>query len=292
MPCMETRGVDRMKAWGLVAALCIVSSAVAQRPGVVPAEHYGPPLCSAGAKPPVLSDDAAKARAEQRAGVRNAHMLPSDEPLENFGVARFKLLQYGDCTGDAGCYWTDLDAQYKRAESALATELAKRKPGEKLAMVMDIDETTLTNYCEMRREEFGYIKPMYDAWQMSPESATAIPGALRLFNEARAAGVEVFFITGRPGEPEARAGSTDKDQTTATARNLAAAGFHGWKDLVLRNGRERRMKTIGYKSSERRKIVRKGYRIVLSVGDQWSDLLGQPEADVSVKLPNPFYFLP
>jgi predicted secreted acid phosphatase len=52
------------------------------------------------------------------------------------------------------------------------------------------------------------------------------------------------------------------------------------------------MPTIEYKSAERRKIVEKGYHIVLSVGDQWSDLLGDPQAEVSVKLPNPFYFLP
>jgi hypothetical protein len=30
----------------------------------------------------------------------------------------------------------------------------------------------------------------------------------------------------------------------------------------------------------------------MSVGDQWSDLLGDPQAEVNVKLPNPFYFLP
>ena len=52
------------------------------------------------------------------------------------------------------------------------------------------------------------------------------------------------------------------------------------------------MHTIDYKSEERRRIVYQGYRIVLSVGDQWSDLLGEPKAEVSIKLPNPFYFLP
>ena len=39
-------------------------------------------------------------------------------------------------------------------------------------------------------------------------------------------------------------------------------------------------------------IVAQGYRIILSVGDQWSDLNGDPKAEVSVKVPNPFYFLP
>jgi predicted secreted acid phosphatase len=91
----------------------------------------------------------------------------------------------------------------------------------------------------------------------------------------------VFFITGRP--------DTQRD---ATARNLEAAGFHGWKELDLRDSEERAFNTIAYKSARRKKIVADGYRLILSVGDQWSDLDGEPRAEVSVKLPNPFYFLP
>lgn len=77
-----------------------------------------------------------------------------------------------------------------------------------------------------------------------------------------------------------------------TAKNLETAGFHGWAGLRLRNGDEGHMATIPYKTKERRQIVADGYRIIMSLGDQWSDLLGDPQADVSVKLPNPFYFLP
>ena len=39
-------------------------------------------------------------------------------------------------------------------------------------------------------------------------------------------------------------------------------------------------------------IVAEGYTIVLNVGDQWSDLKGKPEAEFSVKYPNPYYFIP
>ena len=35
---------------------------------------------------------------------------------------------YGDCIGDSGCYWADLDAQYKRAEAELTNKLAAKKP--------------------------------------------------------------------------------------------------------------------------------------------------------------------
>jgi HAD superfamily, subfamily IIIB (Acid phosphatase) len=278
-------------SWLLIGAIAC-STAAAQQPGVVPTDHYGPPACTVDAKPPVKSPAADEARTEQKGALENSRIILSVDALPNFGVQRYKLQQYGDCTGDNGCYWADLDAQYKRAEAELAKQIAAKKSGEKLAIVMDIDETTLSNYCEMRREDFGYIAPLYSRWETSPEAATAIPGALRLYNKAREAGIAVFFITGRPGVPDFSAGHEQTDETDTTAKNLEAAGFRGYEALQLRNGTERTMPTIDYKSSERERIVRRGYRIIMSLGDQWSDLLGDPQADISIKLPNPFYFIP
>jgi predicted secreted acid phosphatase len=232
------------------------------------------------------------AKAEQEEGANDSHALLAAEPVENFALARYRLADYADCVGTGGCYWSDLDAQYKRAEVALDTAVSAKKPGEKLAVVMDIDETTLSSYCEMKREDFGYVGSLFNAWIVSPDAAVAIPGALRLFHKAKAEGVAVFFLTGRPGIPDYSAGKPAVDQTEATVRNLEAAGYHGWDGLLLRNGSENAMPTIEYKSGERRRIADKGYRLVMSVGDQWSDLLGDPKAEISVKLPNPFYFLP
>jgi hypothetical protein len=285
---------SRAKVWLVIAVLAttIPGLGTAQRAEPVPTDHYGPPKCSAGPKQGP-SDSLAREKEEQKDALNDPRMILSDEPLPNFAIERYKLADYGECTGDAGCYWADLDAQYKRAEAELKKEVAAKKPSEKLAIVMDIDETTLTNYCEMRREDFGFIGTTYHEWEISPEAAVAIPGALRLFKEAREAGVVVFFITGRMGEPDRRVQYIGVgDETKATARNLEAAGFQGWTGLRLRNGDENHMATIAYKTTERKKIVADGYRIIMSMGDQWSDLLGEPEADVSVKLPNPFYFIP
>jgi hypothetical protein len=280
----ESKAMD----WCARLAVCLLMTGVAvgQAP-VVPTDHYGPPVCGV-VKAEGHRMTAEAARAEQERGARDAGALLADEPVENFGIERYRLADYADCVGDVGCYWTDLDAQYKRAEKALTAEVAQIRPSgeKKLAVVMDIDETVLSSYCEMKREDFGYVGPMFNTWIVSSQAAVTIPGALRLFNEAKAAGIAVFFITGRPGLGGA------EDQTAATERNLEAAGFHGWAGLSLRKGTENGMATIAYKSEERRKIVGKGYRIVMSVGDQWSDLLGDPQAVVSVKLPNPFYFLP
>ena len=286
MPC--TGAAASKGRWWVAGAACalLVGAAVAQAP-VVPADHYGPPVCGVGKSSQRMTVENAKA--EQELGAVGSTTLLAAEPVENFGIERYRIADYADCVGAAGCYWADLDAQFKRAEAALAEQVKAAKVGEKLAVVMDIDETTLSSYCEMQREDYGYVRAMWNAWVVSPEAAVAIPGALRLFNEAKADGVAVYFITGRPGMQAA--GGLQRDQTAATARNLEAAGFHGWAGLRLRNGAENGESTIAYKSEERAKIA-KEHRIVMSVGDQWSDLLGEPQAAVSVKLPNPFYFLP
>jgi len=256
--------------------------------GVCVAQQVGPPVCPVVAGKPAASGGRAGARpsvaavgATAEAAAADPSVLVAAEPMENFGVARYRLEDYAECVGTGGCYWADVDAQTKRAEVALDGLVARRKAGERLALVLDIDETSLSNYCEMRREDYGFLATMFNAWEVSSDADMALPGTLRLFNRARAAGVEVFFITGRAGE-----------QRAATAKNLEAAGYKGWKGLSLREGRQKTMPTVEYKSEERKRIVDAGYRIVMSVGDQWSDLNGEPRAEISVKLPNPFYYIP
>jgi acid phosphatase len=267
-----------LRTWGVAALACGVCLA-----------QVGPPVCAVPAGKQVASlrpqveprPTVAAAVATAEIAAADPTMIVAAEPMENFGVARYRLKDYADCVGTGGCYWADVDAQAKRAGAELVRLIAARKAGEKLALVLDIDETSLTNYCEMRREDYGFISVPFNEWAVSSEADMALPGTLRLFNEARAEGLEVFFITGRPGE-----------QRAATAKNLEAAGYKGWKGLALREGPEMTMATVAYKSEERKKIVDAGYRIVMNVGDQWSDLNGEPKAEISVKLPNPFYYLP
>jgi hypothetical protein len=281
-----------MKTLRLVGFMVLgVAVGAAQAP-VVPTDRYGPPVCNATPVPASKRMSVAKAVAIQEAGATDATALLAAEPMENFDIARYRIKDYADCVGGGGCYWADLDTQYKRAESALAAKVAEKKSGEKLALVFDIDETVLSKYCQMPVEDYGYLQAMDDAWTLSPEAAVLIPGALRLFNQAKAAGVAVFFITGRPEIPAEGNPHPRQNQRAATERNLKAVGFNGWTGLALRIGAENNMSTTDYKSLERKKIVEKGYTIVMSVGDQWSDLNGEPHAQVNVKLPNPFYFLP
>jgi len=73
---------------------------------------------------------------------------------------------------------------------------------------------------------------------------------------------------------------------------LHTQGFDGWQGLAMRPADHGKQTTIEFKSGERSKIAALGYTLVLNVGDQWSDLEGNPQAELSVKYPDPFYFIP
>jgi acid phosphatase len=210
----------------------------------------------------------------------------SAERIPNLDILKKEIKQYHDCTCKCGCYTHDIDVQADRAISFLRRRTAHQptqgKSGspEKLAMVFDIDETSLSNYPEMLSADFAYDSKVFDAWVQSAQ-APAIPGSRRVYKEAQRLGVSVFFITSR-----------HENERDATERNLRAQGFENWQQLTLRPDSGGPQSTSEYKSAARAQIVAQGYRIVLNVGDQWSDLKGKPEAEFSVKYPDPFYFLP
>jgi acid phosphatase len=217
--------------------------------------------------------------------VSQAQTAPSTRPLipqepPNLSKLKTRLIGYHNCTGGHGCYTSELDRQSDLAIAILRRRADRAKPDEKLALVLDIDETALSNWDEETQDDFGYIAKDWNDW-VAKKQAPAIAGTLRLYKEAVAHGVSVFFITGR-GEA----------QRQATADNLKSAGYDRWAGLALRGPHPKEQSTTEYKSGERKKIVDAGYQIILNVGDQLSDLNGNPHAERSVKLPNPFYYIP
>lgn len=204
----------------------------------------------------------------------------SAEQIVNLDVLKNKLKQYHECKCTCGCYAHDLDVQADRAIAFLRRRAASKRANEKLALVLDIDETSLSNYEELLQSGFNYRKSEWDTWVDSGK-APVIPGTLRLYNEAKKLGVSVFFITGRA-----------ESQRAVTERNLSEQGYTGWQKLIMRPNSAVTQTTIAYKSSMRAQVVGEGYKIVLNVGDQWSDLKGAPEAQFSVKYPDPYYLIP
>jgi len=202
------------------------------------------------------------------------------ERIHNLDLLKKEVREYHDCTCKCGCYTHDIDAQADKAIAFLRRRAAHRKNNEKLALILDIDETSLSNYVEETGADFAYKADAFDAWVQSAQAAV-IPGTLRLYKEAQQLGVAIFFITGRT-----------ENERLATERNLRAQGFDNWKLLVMRPATHG-SQTIGeYKAVVRGQIVNDGYTLALNVGDQWSDLRGRPEAEYSVKYPDPYYFIP
>ena len=171
-------------------------------------------------------------------------------------------------------------SQADRAIAFLRQRAAHRRPQEKLALILDIDETTLSNYQEMAGADFAYNAAAFNAWVESAQ-APAIPGTLRLYKEAQSLGVSVLFITGR-----------SESERAATEKNLRAQGFDQWQELIMRRADQESETASKFKQAARGDLVAKGYTLALSVGDQWSDLKGKPEAEYSVKYPDPYYFIP
>lgn len=206
-------------------------------------------------------------------------VAPQDEPT-NLNTIKQELKRYYSCP-EANCYGPQLEHQADIAIRFLQKSVESAKPGERLAIVLDVDETALSNWAVELRDDFGYIPADSNSCVIF-RCSKAIPSTLRIFREAVKHKVAVFFITGRP-----------EGQRIDTAANLRVEGYDGFEDLFMRPEDHPKDQTVSqYKSGARGKIVAKGYRIVLNVGDQMSDLVGEPQAEHSVKMPNPFYFIP
>ena len=148
---------------------------------------------------------------------------------------------------------------------------------KKLALVLDIDETSLSNYNAIQLDNFTF--GTNSQREAIDQTGVKIQPTLDLFNLAKQNGVAVFFITGR------------RENTRApTVSNLEREGFDGWQQLFLKPDASTDT-TVQYKSGARAAIEGQGYRIIANVGDQYSDLAGGHE-DIGFKLANPFYFLP
>jgi len=165
----------------------------------------------------------------------------------------------------------------KARARARARHSARQWWEKKQAIVFDIDETTLSNWSALAADGFVF-GPRFQAATVSG-AGVAIQPTLELYKVARSRRVDVFFVTGRP-----------ESLRRLTADTLAREGFDDYAGLVLRPSGSTAT-TAAYKSSARARIESDGYRIIASVGDQFSDLAGGHQ-EWGFKLPNPFYFVP
>jgi acid phosphatase len=161
------------------------------------------------------------------------------------------------------------------------------KTAVKPAIVLDIDETSLSNWpayrvngwariingpCDLQNGPCGVR-----AWQAMGQSKAIAP-TLALARHAHDLGVAILFITGRPERLQEQ-----------TERNLKEQGYE-WNAVILRPDENPLASVVDFKAPERRKLTEQGYTIILNLGDQESDLAGG-YAERTFKLPNPVYFV-
>ncbi|MGB7264201.1 MAG: HAD family acid phosphatase, partial [Terracidiphilus sp.] len=92
------------------------------------------------------------------------------ERIPNLDKLKKELREYHDCTCTCGCLTHDIDLQADRAVDFLRKRAAHRRPNEKLAIILDIDETTLSNYVEETGADFAYNAAAFDAWVNSAQA--------------------------------------------------------------------------------------------------------------------------
>lgn len=145
------------------------------------------------------------------------------------------------------------------------------------AFVFDVDETALSNMEYELKYNFGFEQKSWDEWVMQGK-APSIPGVRRLYDSLIARNIKIIFLSGRSVE-----------QFEITMQNLKEQGYFKFDTLICKSQIYKGKKAIEFKSAVRKDLSKK-YKIIGSVGDQWSDLEGGWTI-IKIKLPNYMYFL-
>ena len=232
------------------------------------------------------------------------------EGIPNIDIVKSTIRTYYNATDgiadkDSSPYIDELTAKTARLTAQLTKSCAKAvRRGEKPAVVLDADDTTLWTYdMEDNDMQFVFDPAVQDRDWVQKQRFPATPGMVELVAAVGKSGCSIIGLTGR--------NDTQKD---ATLGNLEKVGYVGFsRDLYFTKWRSGTTPTaldpnrtwfagtpcadgvcttIEYKSLTRKHIVDDlGYDVVANLGDQFSDLIGG-YADRSVKLPNPTYYLP
>jgi len=143
------------------------------------------------------------------------------------------------------------------------------------AVISDLDETLIDNrpYFD-KTPEFNW--PAFEAW-IKKADAPLLPKTSQFLQWARKNGFAIFFVTGR------REGLRADTINNLIKREVAYDGL-----LMRRDGDKGGAEAV--KVPLREQVEKMGFKIVVNIGDQWSDLQGG-HADDCEKLPNKIYLV-
>lgn len=206
------------------------------------------------------------------AGFVNTAKAQEPENLASYKETVEKYHQNGEYDKDISKVVSDA----RKYMALRITENNQKQKKQKLALVLDIDETAISNYSFMQKNMFGGSIKDFDA-HIRRDPTPAIQPVLELFKFAQKNNISVFFVTGRK-----------EYLRYATIHNLKKAGYNKWQRLYLKPNNYHQSSIVPFKTSIRKRIESKGFTIIESIGDQQSDLLGG-YAEKTFKLPNPYY---
>ena len=174
----------------------------------------------------------------------------------------------------SGEYNADITHDMQIATQYLQQQITNNQTQKKLAVVLDIDETSISHFKRIRDTNFAATpKFLHDIFTYDH---TPIKPVLKFYKFAIKNHITIFFITGR-----------NRQYSEVTNKNLHLAGYNQFKQLFLTPHKYKSIAT--FKIATRKQITEQGYDIVLNIGDQYSDLKGG-FAKKAIKLPNPFYY--
>ncbi|MCS0634923.1 hydrolase [Streptomyces sp. LP05-1] len=157
---------------------------------------------------------------------------------------------------DYGVWQRDVAVAVAAARSYLE-ERTSARPGERRAIVLDIDNTSLET-------DFHHF------WEFP---TPAVRPVLELARYAKSRGTDVFFVTARPGILHA-----------PTVLNLRAVGFPV-AGVYVRDLPDLFEEVSAYKTASRADIEAKGYTVIANIGNRPTDLVGG-HAERTFKLPD------
>ncbi len=190
--------------------------------------------------------------------------------IVNIGIAKDEVINYHE----SGKYVSDT----RQAVDEAIEKFRDITPGQNTAVVFDVDETAITSYGYYRKWDFGYVPKYFDMWVDSAK-APAIAPVLDLYNYLLNRNFRIIFITGRK-----------QYQYEPTFNNLVNAGYTKFDTLIVKGEGYSGQTAEKFKSEKRSELIKKGFEIAGTVGDQWSDLSG-PHHGIQVKIPNYMYII-
>ena len=105
------------------------------------------------------------------------------------------------------------DSEMNNSVQSAISELSGLEFNDSTTVVFDVDETVLSNYDVMKKDDFCYIKQDWDNW-INEIRCKAVPHMLTLYQFLLDKKVKIVFLTGRK-----------EYQQEATEINLRSEGF-------------------------------------------------------------------